>query len=215
AGRQSPPPQRLLVAGALARLPGAFEQLAAELRLRCEPLELAASAQLPVGDGFDPASHALALGLALRAQQPRGRLNFRKGEFAFTKDASQMRGVIFKLGAAAAAVLLLALVLGIARVRALDRLARSYDDALCTATERILKKCYTDYREALGALRGGNSRAAGIPRVSGTEILAEVTSHLPADALPALDDVEVTTTRITLKGVADSFAHVEQIIAAL
>src|SRR5207237_1229962 len=62
---------RLLVAGELANLPGAVEKLAADLGIQVEPLALAGeAAQVAQGPG---AGYALALGLALRAQQPRGR----------------------------------------------------------------------------------------------------------------------------------------------
>src|SRR6185295_5448345 len=97
---------------------------------------------------------ALALGLALRAQFPRGRVNFRKGEFAFTKDLSQLRGKVIRLGVAAAVLLVLGLVLGIARLSSLHRQAAAYDDAVCTATRRILGTCTTDYRQAIGQLSG-------------------------------------------------------------
>src|SRR5439155_131753 len=60
---------RLLVAGELANLPGAVEKLAADLGIQVEPLALAGeAAQVAQGPGAD---YALALGLALRAQQPR------------------------------------------------------------------------------------------------------------------------------------------------
>ena len=109
--RKGAPPQKLLLAGPLASLPGAAEKLGADLGITAEPVTL------PAGTP----ETALALGLAVRAQTPRGRINFRKGEFAFTKDVSRLRGVILKLGLAGAAVLVLALVLGIARVSALNR----------------------------------------------------------------------------------------------
>ena len=67
-------PSRLLLAGAIANLPDAVARLGAELQLPIEPIALQSG---------EPES-ALALGLALRAQQPRGHINFRKGEFAFT-----------------------------------------------------------------------------------------------------------------------------------
>jgi len=210
-GKKLPPPARLLLTGAIARLPGAAGMLAAELGFPAVTLQFAPGAQVPEGG----ASHALALGLALRAQQPRGRLNFRKGEFAFTKDVSQLRGVAARLAALGGLVLLLAVGLGVARLGALNRLTAAYDEALCAATEKILRKCHTDWREALAALRGGNSRAASIPRVSGTEILAEVTRHLPEDALPALEEVDITTTRVLIKGVAEGFGQVDRIISAL
>ena len=161
---------RLLVAGDLARLPGAAERLSAELGVPVEPLALTGeAAQVAQGPGAD---YALALGLALRAQQPRGRLNFRKGEFAFTRDLSQVRGHLVQLAIAAAVLLALAVGLGAARVASLSRQARDYDDALCAATRKILGTCMTDYRQAIAALSGGRSKAAGIPRVSAADVLA-------------------------------------------
>jgi general secretion pathway protein L len=198
-------PQKLLLAGAVATLPGAPERLSAELQLPAE------SVALPAGAPED----ALALGLALRAQQPRGRVNFRKGEFAFTKDLSQVRGQMARLVIAAAVLLVLGLGLGFARVSSLHQQAKAYDESVCAATKRILGTCTTDYRQALGQLSGGKSRAAGIPRVSAADVLAELVAHMPDASLPLLEDVELTTTAIRLKGTADSFGKVDEIKSAL
>lgn len=198
-------PQKLLVAGALATLPGAAQRLSGDLQMPVEPLLTKA------GDS----GTALALGLALRAQSPRGRLNFRKGEFAFIKDLSQMRGQMVRLGIAVAALLLLGLSLGIARVSSLRSQASAYDEAVCSATRRILGTCLTDYRQALAQLSGGRSRAAGIPRASAADILAEFVAHIPEGSMPLLDDVEIATTAVRVKGVAESFGKVEDIIGAL
>ncbi|HZX96797.1 MAG TPA: pilus assembly protein PilM [Myxococcales bacterium] len=199
-------PQRLLLAGPLVTLPGAAERLTAETQLPAEPVALPA--------GGDPTS-ALALGLALRAQTPRGRINFRKGEFAFTRDLSSVRGQIARLGVAAAVLLVLGFVLGMARLSSLHRQAAAYDEAVCAATKRILGTCTTDYRQAIGQLSGGRSRAAGIPRVSAADVLAELVARLPEGSLPLLDDVEVTTTAVRVRGTAESFGKVEEINAAL
>jgi general secretion pathway protein L len=161
------------------------------------------------------AASALALGLAVRAQSPRGRVNFRKGEFAFTKDLSQVRGQLIRLGIAVAALLVLGLALGIARVSSLHSQAAAYDEAVCGVTRRILGNCITDYRQALAQLSGGRSRAAGIPRASAADILAELVAHMPEGSMPLLDNVEITTTAVRLKGTAESFGKVDDIIAAL
>jgi len=142
-------------------------------------------------------------------------VNFRKGEFAFTKDLSQLRGKVIRLGVAAAVLLVLGLVLGIARLSSLHRQAAAYDDAVCTATRRILGTCTTDYRQAIGQLSGGRSRAAGIPRVSAADVLAELVANLPDGALPLLDDVEVTTTALRVRGTAESFGKVDEIVTGL
>ncbi len=198
-------PSKLLLAGAIAGLPDAALRLGAELQLPIETIALQNGAP---GD-------ALALGLALRAQQPRGHINFRKGEFAFTKDLSQVKGQLGRLAVAAAVLLLLAFGLGTAHVGSLRRQATDYDAALCTATKRILGTCMTDYRQALGALSGGKSKAAGIPRVSAADVLAELAAHLPEESLPILDDIDISTTAIRIKGVAESFSKVDEVTSAL
>jgi general secretion pathway protein L len=207
------PISRLLVAGELATLPGAPEKLAADLGIQVEALALAGeAAQVAQGPGAD---YALALGLALRAQQPRGRLNFRKGEFAFTRDLSQVRGHLARLAIAASVLLALAVGLGAARVASLSKQGRDYDDALCAATRKIVGTCMTDYRQAVAALSGGRSKAAGIPRVSAADVLAELVANLPDDAMPTLEDVDLTTTAVRLRGTADSYGKVDQIIGGL
>jgi general secretion pathway protein L len=198
-------PERLLLAGTIASLPEAAERLSSETQVPVEPVTL------PAGDPAD----ALALGLALRAQFPRGRINFRKGEFSFAKDLSQVRGRLVRLGIAAAVLLALGLVLGIARVSSLHRQMAEYDDAVCTATRRILGTCLTDYRQALAQLSGGRSRAAGIPRVSAADVLAELVAHMPEGSLPLLEDVEVTTTSVRLRGTAESYPKVDDIVSSL
>jgi general secretion pathway protein L len=207
------PAGRLLLAGDVSSLPGVAEKLSAELSIPVSALVLAGqAAQVAEGHGAD---YALALGLALRAQQPRGRLNFRKGEFAFVKDLSQVRGHLARLGIAAAVLLLLSIALGIARIASLSKQARDYDDALCAATRKIVGTCMTDYRQAVAALSGGRSKAAGIPRVSAADVLAELLAHLPDDAMPTLEDVDLNTTSIRLRGVAENYTKVNDIITAL
>jgi hypothetical protein len=214
-GSPLPQPSRLLLAGEVALLPFAVERFAQDLGIATTVLSLTPGpVQLPPGSS-PPHEVALALGLALRAQQPRGHLNFRKGEFAFIRDFSQMRKQAIQLSMMAGFLLVLALVLGIARVSSLGSQLRDYDDALCGATRRILGNCTTDYRQALSQLSGGKSKAAGIPRVGAAEVLAEVVGHLPDNAMPLLDDVEVTTTSVRMKGTAESFTHVEQIVSGL
>jgi general secretion pathway protein L len=198
-------PQKLLLSGAIAELPGAAEKLGADLQLPAEAFAM------PAGG---PAA-ALALGLALRAQTPRGKVNFRKGEFAFTRDLSQVRGQLVRSAIGVAALLILALVSGIARVSSLHSQAAAYDDAVCAATKRILGTCTTDYRQAIGQLSGGKSRAAGIPRVSAADVFAEMVAHLPPDAPPLLDDVETTTTAVRMKGNVSGYDKVDPITSSL
>lgn len=209
------PPARILLAGALGQFPTAAARLSHELNAPTAPLALSpAAAKLP--EGSAPAHEvALAFGLALRAQQPRGSLNFRKGDLAFTRDFSQVRTHATRLAGAAAILLLLALVLGVARVSSLGRQIRDYDDALCAATRRTLGRCVSDYRQAVSQLSGSTSKAAGIPRVGAADVLAEVIKRLPDGALPQLEEVEVTTTSVRLKGTLDGYGALDPLVSGL
>jgi general secretion pathway protein L len=122
---------------------------------------------------------------------------------------------VARLAVAASILLVLGIGLGLARIASLHRQAAAYDDAVCAATKRILGTCTTDYRQALGQLSGGKSRAGGIPRVSGADVLAELVAHMPEGSMPLLEDVEVTTTSIRVKGTAEAYGKVDDIISAL
>lgn len=215
AARAPEPPDRVALAGRLARLPGAAARLSAALGLPAAPFALAgAAARLPAGS--PPADEvAMAFGLSLRAQQPRGKVNFRKGELAFTRDFSQLRKQAARLSLAVAILLVLSLGLGIARLASLGGQIRDYDDALCSATRRILGQCVSDYRQAVSRLSGDRSKAAGIPRVGAAAVLAEVVAHLPEAAMPQLDEVEATTTSVRIRGTVEAFGAVDPLVSGL
>lgn len=214
-GKGARAPDRLAIAGRLSRLPGAAARLSQALGVPAAPFALGGpAARLP--EGSPPADEvALAFGLSLRAQQPRGKLNFRKGELVFTRDDSHLRKQAVRLSAAVAVLLALSLVLGIARLASLSRQIRTYDDALCTATRRILGQCVSDYRQAVSRLSGDRSKAAGIPRLGASAVLAEVVAHLPEGAMPQLDEVEATTTSVRIKGTVEAFGAVDPLVSGL
>jgi len=205
--------QRIILAGDLAAFPEISHRFEMELNAPAAPVTLA-----PPHDGATGAEApemSLALALALRAQQPRGRLDFRKGEFAFTRNLSQVRGTLLQLATAALVLLLLAIGLGTARVASLSRQASDYDEALCAATKKTLGTCMTDSRQAIAALSGGRSRAAGIPRVSAADILAQVVARLPDASMPVIEDIDLNTSTVRMRGTAESFGKVDEIVAAL
>jgi general secretion pathway protein L len=205
--------QRILLAGDLAAFPEVGHRFEMELGAPAGPVALA-----PPHDGASGAEApemSLALGLALRAQHPRGRLDFRKGEFAFTRNLTQVRGRLLQLATAAVVLLLLAVGLGTARVASLSRQASDYDEALCAATKKTLGNCMTDYRQALAALSGGRSKAAGIPRVSAADILAEVVARLPDASLPVIEDMDLNTSAVRMRGTVETYGKVDEIVAAL
>jgi len=205
--------QRVVLAGDLATFPEIAHRFEMELNAPAAPVTLAAPQDGT--NGAEAPEMSLALALALRAQQPRGRLDFRKGEFAFTRNLSQVRGTLLQLATAALVLLLLAIGLGTARVASLSRQASDYDEALCAATKKTLGTCMTDSRQAIGALSGGRSRAAGIPRVSAADILAEVVARLPDASMPVIEDIDLNTSTVRMRGTVESFGKVDEIVAAL
>jgi general secretion pathway protein L len=205
--------QHIVVAGDLAAFPEIAHRFEMELNAPASLLALA-----PPHDGASGAETpemSLALALALRAQQPRGRLDFRKGEFAFTRNLSRVRGTLLQIATAALVLLLLAVGLGTARVASLSRQASDYDEALCAATKKTLGSCTMDYRQAIAALSGGRSRAAGIPRVSAADILAQVAARLPDASMPVIEDIDLNTSTVRMRGTVESFGKVDDIVSAL
>ena len=47
------------------------------------------------------------------------------------------------------------------------------------------------------------------------DVLAEIVANMPESSLPLLEDVEVTTTTVRVKGTADNFGKVDEIVTAL
>ncbi|MFL5291758.1 MAG: type II secretion system protein GspL [Myxococcales bacterium] len=204
---------RILLAGDLTAFPEIAHRFEMELGAAAGPVVLAPQHQ--TANGAEAPEMSLALALALRAQQSRGRLDFRKGEFAFTRALTQARGQLLQIGIAAVVLVLLAIGLGTARVASLSRQAADYDEALCAATKKTLGNCMTDYRQAVAALSGGRSKAAGIPRVSAADVLSEVVARLPDSSLPTIDDIDLNTTTVRMRGTVESFGKVDDIVAAL
>jgi general secretion pathway protein L len=204
---------RVVLAGDLAAFPEIAHRFEMELETAAAPVALAP--QYQASNGAEAPEMTLALALALRAQQPRGRVDFRKGEFAFTRALTEVRGQLLQLGIAAVVLVLLAIGLGTARVASLSRQAADYDEALCAATKKTLGNCMTDYRQAVAALSGGRSKAAGIPRVSAADVLAEVMARLPDNSLPVIDDIDLNTSTVRMRGTVESFGKVDDIVAAL
>jgi general secretion pathway protein L len=214
---------RLHLCGGAAALPGLHEFVARELGVETVPFALTEAARLPAATGAngaaqaDPAVFALALGVALRAQaSARGaRLNFRKGEFAFTRGIEQVRGRIGRIAAYAAVLVVLAGAGAVAQVRTLAAQEEALDAALCAATQKTLGKCEPDFRRAISLLRGKGSPAAGIPRASALDMFRDFVDHLPDDAELVLNEVNIPGYKLHVEGEVDSYETVDKIVQAL
>jgi general secretion pathway protein L len=218
-GRFRHPVQRVHLCGATARLPGLAALLARELGVPVEVLKAPQELQGAVAEPEVPvAAQAVALGLraALGGAGNRvARFNLRRREFAFKGDFEYLRGKLGRLGAFAGILLLLGGLNAYARMQSLNSREKLLDDQLFEVTKRVLSKGQRDFNVALSMLREHNAPAAAIPQVSAVELLAETTNRIPAESNAKITDVEVTLSRMRLRGVVESFDAVDKLTESL
>jgi general secretion pathway protein L len=206
---------RLWLAGGLGRRAGLAERLAAEVDGPVLPLALAGpAATLPAAQA---GSLALALAAALRGHlgAPAGRINLRRGDLAYTRDFEHLKGKVARLAAAAGAVLLLAVASQVVKIYGLSRQEAAVDRALCDAEEKVLKKCFGNYEEALSALRGRGVPGASIPKTSAVDVIDDLSRRLPEGLPLKLEKIDITDRKLHLQGVADAAEQVDRLVASL
>jgi len=116
---------------------------------------------------------------------------------------------------AAALLLVLGLVLGVARLSSLRRQAAAHDDAVCSANPPDPRELPDGLPPGHRQLSGGRSRAAGIPRVSASDVLADAGRvHARRSDAPARRRGS-DTTAVRVQGNGDGFGKVEEIVSAL
>jgi general secretion pathway protein L len=207
----------VFVCGGSARMPGLAEQLGRDLNLPTSLLPLPAEVAGVVPPEVQPsATQAYALALRGAASGTRApRFNLRRGEFSFKGSYDYVRDRLGLVGAFAATLLVLLIVSGIVRNQVLARRERQVDAMLCETTQRILGTCETNYDRALNLLRGQESPAAALPKVSAVEILAELTGRIPADVPVTFDRILVDPDRVQLQGTTDNSKQIDAITSAL
>ncbi len=162
-------------------------------------------------------SLALALALALRGQQGSraGRLNLRRGAFAYARDLQHLRGKIARLAGAVALTFLLGLASSGVKLAALAREERTLDRSLCDAQQKVLARCYPNYEEALSALHGRGLPGAGIPRSSAVDALGALARRMPEGLSFRFDRVDITDRKLHLQGVTDAAEGVDRLVTAV
>ena len=210
------PVGRIFLAGGSSLLPGLAEQLSRDLGVPVEPFPTPAGLD---GDGPRVAARAIepyALGLRGTTNGPKAlRFNFRRGEFAFKGHFDYLRERIGLLAAYAATVLILLIGFGLVRNAVLSQQEHAVDQELCKVTQRVLGTCEKNFDRALNMLRGEKSPAAALPQVSAVNLLAELTTRIPADANVTLDQVVIDPDRVSLRGQTDNSKQIDRIQAAL
>jgi general secretion pathway protein L len=207
----------LVLCGGTARMPGLAEQLSRDLNLPVRVLALPADAAEAIPAASQPAAaqaYALALrGNATGAKAPR--FNFRRGDLGFKGDFDYMKDKLGLLASFAATLLLLLVAFGVVRNSVLSRREAQVDAVLCDTTQRILGKCEKDYNRALSMLKGVESPAAALPRITAVNLLAEVTQRVPESLPVKFDRIQIDLDRVILQGETDSSKQVDTLSNAL
>ncbi len=207
----------VVLTGGTARLKGLAEQLERDLHLQVRVLTLPVEAGTAIPPEAQPsAGQAYALALRGNASGPKApRFNLRRGEFAFKGDFDYMKDKLGLLASFAATLLLLLIAFGVVRNSMLARRAAQVDAVLCDITQRILGRCEKDYQIALNRLKGVESPAAALPRLSAVNLLAEVTQRVPEDVPVRFDRIQIDLDRIILQGETDSSKQVDTLSNAI
>ncbi|WP_257458656.1 type II secretion system protein GspL [Archangium lipolyticum] len=207
----------VLLCGGTARMPGLAEQLGKDLGLPTRVLALPREASAAVPASEQPAvmqAYSLALrGQATGAKAPR--FNLRRGEFAFKGDYDYVKDKVGLLASFAATLLLLLIASGVVRNSVLARREAQVDAVLCDVTKNILGACEKNYDLALNRLKGVESPAAALPKLSAVNLLAEMTQRVPADVPVTFDRIDIDLERISVRGETDSSKQIDTIATAL
>lgn len=207
---------RLYLCGGTSRLPGLDEQLAEDLALPCERLPPPEAAAVTLDQTWPTTAQAFSLALRGQATGPRApRFNLRRGEFAFKGHFDYLRERVALLASFGVTLLILLIASGLVHNSLLARRERQVDALLCQVTERVLGQCEKNYDRALNMLRGKESPATAIPRLSAVSLLAVLVERTPADVSVKFDQIVVDTERITVRGETDSSKQVDRLTSAL
>ena len=208
---------QIYLCGGTAKLAGLDQQLSDEFGIPAARLRLPPE----VASSIPPeASCSAVQAYSLSARRPsvtaRGALlNLRRGEFAFKGDFDYLRGKVGLMASYAAVLVALLIASGIVRNSVLASRDKQVDALLCTVTQRVLGQCEKNYDRALNLLKGKESPAAIIPRLSAASLLAEVAQRIPSEVPVTFDRIEVDLDRVVLRGDTESTKQIDQITAAL
>lgn len=224
AGGGDTPPERLILTGGGVRMRGAVEYLGAELGLPASRMELIPSDTFVKSDlrAFEGAREVLlpaqALGLALAAAAPVPQVNLRKGELAYRRDFSYLRGKAGYLAAAVLAILAFAALNAAASLRSLRKESEGLEARLRRETTELFGEARLDGKAVSEELRQGPK--GGLPQIPTTtafDVLQEISHVVPPGDKIKLDivDLDIKPKKVQIKGTAESAQQVDDLVAAM
>ncbi len=215
--RMRTPLSRVLLCGGTAALPGLDAQLSNDLGLPTQVLALPPETAdtIPLS-AQTSAAQAIALGLRAQltgAKAPR--FNLRRGENVFKGDFDYLKDKLGRLAAFAAVLITLLIASSIMRNTMLRNREKAVDKALCQITQRVLGQCETNFDRALNLMKGKESPAAALPKVSAVTLLAELTQRLPEGVPIQIEQIVIDSDRISARCETDTFERLDAITSAL
>ncbi len=208
--------EKVFICGGTSQLAGLDEQLHRDLGVPVQRLSLPDETNDAIGPNGATAAQAFALALRGQASGARApRFNLRRGDLAFKSDFDFMREKVGQLVTFSLILLVLLIAGGVVRNTVLERREKQVDQQLCDVTQRVLGTCERNFDKALNMLRGKESPAAVVPRRSAVNLLAELTSRIPADIPVTMEQIVVDLDRIGVRCEANSSKQMEDLIAAL
>ncbi len=175
-------------------------------------------------------AQAVALGLRAASRGPNANriasLNFRKGEFAFARDLSDIKNKAFFFGSWVLAIFIAALLHVGFSYHNLSQEHAQVDQKAIKAFKEIVPDFKPAPRKASEALRLLNAKIAefrrkqeiltsGLKDTTALGILREISKQIPDSVALDTQELSIERNKVTLRAHADSFAAVDTIISAL
>jgi len=92
---------------------------------------------------------------------------------------------------------------------------KDVDAVLCQTTQRVLGQCEKNFDRALNLLKGKESPAGIIPKLSATSLLAEWAQRIPPEVPVTFDRIDIEGDRMSLRGDTNSPKQIDKITSAL
>jgi general secretion pathway protein L len=205
---------KVYLTGGASQLGGLLSHLSLELGVKVELLPLPAALQnVPQAHRY-----ALAYGLAATGTAPVRvpKLDFRRGEFSFRGDLSNLSAESGKLGWVAAAIVALAIISGVSRYFVLSADEKKIDETLKVVTKQMMNREINNFPQAMAALKQSITPDKGpMPKYSALDYFAVVSQRIPASIDVKANEMDFRQDKILMKGTAGSVTIAQDLTDAL
>ncbi|MBI2897106.1 MAG: pilus assembly protein PilM [Deltaproteobacteria bacterium] len=205
---------QLYLCGGGARLRGIAELLASELGVAVSLYPFPAVAGAPANEE-EAIGFVKALALALRGSGRAKRIDFRKGSLAAKVSTREARGVLVWTGAYVVALLL---AWGFSAFAHYSVLGAEHDqqvEQLRATTKQLLGTEIDDFVRAQALAKGARSQSDPTPEADAFVVLDELSRRIPSTIVHDIDDLEIRSDHVTIRGQVTSLGDVDTLYTSL